>query len=133
MAQQERLAQQELQVRAQREQIAALQDVLNSLSGLNLEAAEAHRNIAIFVTRLAARANATLTISGEFADRKEDTVHIHTLIPITIRCDEPQTVSFLIRTAEAKPQYVMSAKRFPQLYAIPKQDQPTEKKGSDFP
>ena len=106
----------------QQEQIRLFQGFLNSIAGQNFESQSIHKNLALLVTQLAAKANATLTISGEYPDPKAGIVNVYSMVPVTIRCDQPKTkkASFVIRTANYEQAYVASSPQFPQLYAVPK-------------
>jgi hypothetical protein len=116
----------------QDEQIRLLQDFLKSIAGRNFESQPIHKSIALLVTQLAAKANATLTISGEFPDPKSKIVNVHTMIPITIRSDSPRTVMFMVRTAGREQAYVIGTSAFPQLYAIPKDAKAPEKSPGEY-
>ena len=105
----------------QQRQIDELQRFLNLLAGKGFGSHAAHKSVADFITKLAARANAHLTISGEFPDPKDaQNIRVFTLEPVTVRCDNPKTKSILIRTSDKRQISIVSAILFPQLYAIPK-------------
>jgi hypothetical protein len=105
-----------------KEQLDDLQGVLNLLATKSFGTPEIHKRLVDFITTLAARANAVLTISGEYPDpRDEGNIRVFTLEPITIRCDSPKTRSLAIRSVGKVQTRILTTTSFPYLYALPRE------------
>jgi hypothetical protein len=106
-----------------KEQLKDLQGVLNLLATKSFGSQKVHKQLVDFITTLADRANAILTISGEFPDPKDEgTIRVFTLEPITIRCDNPKTKSLNIRSLGKDQTRILSTTSFPYLYALPREN-----------
>ena len=105
----------------QQKQIKDLQRFLNLLAGKQFGSQEAHKGLADFITRLAARADANLTISGEFPDPTDkNNCRVFSVEPVTVRCDNPRTKSLMIRSTDKHRTHIVNTTFFPQFYAFPK-------------
>jgi hypothetical protein len=107
--------------RVQRTQIADLQGLLDVLANKSFGTHEAHKALTELITKLAARANANLTISGEFPDpNDEKTYRVLNLEPVTVRCDNPKTKSLMIRSTDNQRTHIVNTTEFPRFHAVPK-------------
>jgi hypothetical protein len=103
----------------QRQQLAAVQKLLNNLTGKSKSSYEENRELALAVSKLVASVGGVLLFNGEFVDNRGKTKS-YTNQAVNIRCDEPKAQSFRLRTADRAQSYVASSTVWPKLSVIAK-------------
>jgi hypothetical protein len=103
----------------QKQQVESLQRLMESLKGHSLGSFELNRELAARVMSMVSNAGCILFMSGEFIDARGRT-KVYTRVPVTIKCEHPESTSFHIRSADSKFKYITALPNWPYFHVVPK-------------